>query len=61
MQLRPLRVEMEWSQAALAHVGVSRACVSSIETGRCDPSLQLAFKRCGSARRLASDFGASFE
>jgi putative transcriptional regulator len=26
------------------HVGVSRACINAIETGRYDPSLVLAFK-----------------
>jgi putative transcriptional regulator len=44
-RLRVLRAEKEWSQAELAmHVGVSRACINSIETGRYDPSLPLAFK-----------------
>jgi putative transcriptional regulator len=44
-RLRVLRAEMEWSQAELAlRVGVSRACINSIETGRYDPSLPLAFK-----------------
>ena len=44
-RLRVLRAELEWSQAELAmHVGVSRACINSIETGRYDPSLPLAFK-----------------
>jgi putative transcriptional regulator len=44
-RLRVLRAEREWSQAELAmHVGVSRACINAIETGRYDPSLLLAFK-----------------
>jgi putative transcriptional regulator len=44
-RLRVLRAEKEWSQAELAtHVGVSRACINAIETGRYDPSLPLAFK-----------------
>jgi putative transcriptional regulator len=44
-RLRVLRAEREWSQAELAmHVGVSRACINAIETGRYDPSLVLAFK-----------------
>jgi hypothetical protein len=52
---------MERSQADLAaHAGMSRACINSIETDHYDPG-PLVFKRGGSARRLASDFGASFE
>jgi len=44
-RMRVLRAEREWSQAELAmHVGVSRACINAIETGRYDPSLVLAFK-----------------
>jgi putative transcriptional regulator len=54
-RLRVLRAEMEWSQAELAmHVGVSRACINSIETGRYDPSLPLAFK-------IARVFGKNVE
>ena len=54
-RLRVLRAEMEWSQAELAlRVGVSRACINSIETGRYDPSLPLAFK-------LARVFGKNVE
>jgi putative transcriptional regulator len=54
-RLRVLRAEMEWSQAELAvHVGVSRACINSIETGRYDPSLPLAFK-------IARAFGKNVE
>ena len=54
-RLRVLRAEREWSQADLAmHVGVSRACINAIETGRYDPSLPLAFK-------IARVFGKNVE
>jgi len=54
-RLRVLRAEKEGSQAELAaHVGVSRACINSIETGRYDPSLPLAFK-------IARIFGKNVE
>ena len=54
-RLRVLRAEREWSQAELAmHVGVSRACINAIETGRYDPSLPLAFK-------IARIFGKNVE
>lgn len=44
-RLRDLRAERGWSQADLAErLGVSRQTVNSIETGRYDPSLPLAFK-----------------
>lgn len=44
-QLRILRAEREWSQAALSErLGVSRQTVNAIETGRYDPSLPLAFQ-----------------
>jgi putative transcriptional regulator len=43
-QLRLLRTERGWSQAALAErLGVSRQSVNAIETGKYDPSLPLAF------------------
>jgi putative transcriptional regulator len=43
-RLRVLRAEREWSQADLAsHLGVSRQTVNSIEIGKYDPSLPLAF------------------
>ena len=43
-QLRELRIERSWSQADLAaRLGVSRQTVNSIETGKYDPSLPLAF------------------
>jgi putative transcriptional regulator len=44
-RLRELRAERGWSQADLAdQLGVSRQTVNSIETGKYDPSLPLAFK-----------------
>lgn len=44
-RLRALRAERGWSQADLARrLGVSRQTINSIETGRYDPSLPLAFK-----------------
>lgn len=43
-RLRVLRAERDWSQADLAsHLGVSRQTVNSIEIGKYDPSLPLAF------------------
>ena len=43
-RLRVLRAERQWSQADLAsHLGVSRQTVNSIEIGKYDPSLPLAF------------------
>ena len=43
--LRERRAEHEWSQADLADkLGVSRQTINAIETGKYDPSLQLAFK-----------------
>ena len=39
------RADLKWSQADLAsRVGVSRQTIISIEKGRFDPSLGLAFK-----------------
>lgn len=44
-RLKTLRVERGWSQAELAErLDVSRQSVNSIETGKYDPSLPLAFK-----------------
>ncbi len=44
-RLRILRAEREWSQQELAdRLEVSRQTVNSIEKGRYDPSLSLAFK-----------------
>ena len=49
------RTKRQWSQAALAErLGVSRQTVISIERGRFDPSLPLAF-------RLAGVFGCRIE
>ncbi len=43
--LKALRSERGWSQAELAErLDVSRQSVNSIETGKYDPSLPLAFK-----------------
>jgi putative transcriptional regulator len=43
-RLRVLRAEHGWTQDRLAgEVGVSRQTINSIETGRFDPSLRLAF------------------
>lgn len=43
--LKDLRAERGWSQATLAErLDVSRQTVISIENGRYDPSLPLAFK-----------------
>ncbi len=54
-RLKVLRAERDWSQAALAEeLGVSRQTVNSLETGKYDPSLPLAFK-------VASVFGLSIE
>lgn len=44
-RLRELRAARRWSQADLAdRVDVSRQTVNSIENGRYDPSLSLAFR-----------------
>jgi putative transcriptional regulator len=44
-RLRVLRAERDWSQAELAdRVGVSRQTVNALETGKYDPSLELAFR-----------------
>jgi putative transcriptional regulator len=54
-KLRVLRAERRWSQAELGQrIGVSRQAVNAIETGRHDPSLQLAF-------RLARTFSRGIE
>ncbi len=43
-RLRVLRAERAWSQAELAdRLSVSRQTINSIETGKYDPSLPLAF------------------
>ena len=44
-KLRVLRAERDWSQADLAKkISVSRQTINAIETGRYDPSLELAFR-----------------
>lgn len=44
-RLRPLRAERGWSQQKLAdRLEVSRQSINSIETGKYDPSLPLAFR-----------------
>ncbi|GIG22407.1 transcriptional regulator [Cellulomonas chitinilytica] len=53
--IRRLRDEAGLSQAALAEaLGVSRQTVNSLETGRYDPSLPLAFA-------IAHHFGTTIE
>ena len=43
--LRERRAERGWSQSNLAErVGVSRQTINAIETGKYDPSLELAFR-----------------
>jgi putative transcriptional regulator len=43
--LKTLRADKGWSQAALGNqLDISRQSVNAIETGRYDPSLPLAFK-----------------
>ena len=43
--LRERRADREWSQGELAErLGVSRQTVNAIETGKYDPSLELAFR-----------------
>jgi putative transcriptional regulator len=54
-EIRRLREERSLSQAALGtELGVSRQTVNSLETGRYDPSLPLAFT-------IARYFGLSIE
>jgi putative transcriptional regulator len=44
-RLRVLRAERDWSQGELAdRLGVSRQTINALETGKYDPSLDLAFK-----------------
>lgn len=44
-RLRVLRAERDWSQGELAdRLGVSRQTINALETGKYDPSLELAFK-----------------
>lgn len=54
-KLRVLRAEHAWSQGELSQrLGVSRQAVNAIETGKHDPSLELAF-------RIAHLFGLTVE
>lgn len=54
-KIRMLRAEKRWSQADLAEmVGVSRNSINSVENGKFDPSLPLAF-------RIAHVFGRTVE
>ena len=54
-RLKVLRAERNWSQADLGlRLDVSRQAVNAIETGKHDPSLQLAF-------RIARLFSLSIE
>ncbi|PWF24826.1 helix-turn-helix transcriptional regulator [Corticimicrobacter populi] len=44
-RLRVLRAEASWTQADVAtRLGVSRQAVNALETGKHDPSLDLAFR-----------------
>lgn len=44
-RLKILRAERDWSQQDLAdRLGVSRQTINSVERGKYDPSLPLAFK-----------------
>jgi putative transcriptional regulator len=44
-RIRVLRAERNWTQADLAdRLGVSRNAVNSIENGRFDPSLPMAYR-----------------
>jgi len=43
--LRSLRAQAQWTQADLAQrLGVSRQAVNALETGKHDPSLDLAYR-----------------
>ena len=54
-RIADLRAERSWTQADLAQrVGVSRQSINSIETGKFDPSLPVAF-------RLAALFDLTIE
>jgi putative transcriptional regulator len=54
-RIRVLRAERRWSQAELAErVSVSRNSINSIENGKFEPSLPLAF-------RIADAFGLTIE
>jgi putative transcriptional regulator len=54
-RIRVLRAERQWSQAELAErVRVSRNSINSVENGKFEPSLPLAF-------RIADAFGLTIE
>lgn len=54
-RIRVLRAERRWSQADLAErVSVSRNSINSVENGKFEPSLPLAF-------RIADAFGLTIE
>jgi len=54
-RLSMLRAEREWSQEKLAaEVGVTRQTINSVEKGRYNPNLRLAFK-------IARAFGKHIE
>jgi len=54
-KLEELRTQQNWTQQELAErVGVSRQTIISLERGRYNPSILLAF-------RLASQFGVRIE
>jgi putative transcriptional regulator len=54
-RIKVLRAERDWTQADLAErLLVSRQTVNSIENGKYDPSLPLAFK-------IAGTFGCAIE
>jgi putative transcriptional regulator len=53
--LKALRAEKGWTQDDLGkRVGVSRQAINALETGKHDPSLDLAY-------RLAVEFGLTVE
>jgi putative transcriptional regulator len=55
-RIRVLRAERQWSQAELAtRVGVSRNSINSIENGRFEPSLSLAFAIADAFERRIED------
>jgi putative transcriptional regulator len=54
-RLKVLRAERDWSQEQLAQeAGVSRQTINALETGKYNPSLELAFS-------LARIFGLQIE
>lgn len=54
-RLKELRAEKSWTQEELGkRVGVSRQAINALETGKHDPSLDLAY-------RIAAEFGVTTE